>query len=200
MAGALVRSVAAGETEAAAVVLANAFADDPVFRYIMRDRGDIERRIGHVFGDSIATELRKPSHLVQRTEDGHAVALWHEVDDWETPPIALVRSLPSTVRAFGTSLPRALSLLLAVEKVHPAEPHRHLAFIGTHDKHKGNGQGSALLRAMTEECDEQGIAAYLENTNPRNEAWYARFGFESRGPIPLPDGAPVITAMWRVPR
>ena len=109
----------------------------------------------------------------------------------------LARSLPSTMRAFGTRLPRALSVVLSAEKVHPDEPHRHLAYIGTHSDHKGKGLGSALIRSMLDRCDEQGIPTYLESTNPANDAWYASFGFESRGPIPLPKGAPVITSMWR---
>ncbi|NND02032.1 MAG: GNAT family N-acetyltransferase [Acidimicrobiia bacterium] len=188
------------EADAAAAVLANAFADDPIFRYILGDRNDIERRAKHLFVENIAAELRKSAHLVEMTEDGNAVALWHDVDDWRTPPVELVRSLPSTVRAFGMSLPRALRVLLTAEKVHPPEPHRHLAYIGTHDDHKGKGLGTALLADMTERCDQNGLAAYLESTNPVNDAWYARFGFESRGPVPLPSGAPVLTAMWRDPR
>ncbi len=84
--------------------------------------------------------------------------------------------------------------------MHPPEPHRHLAYIGTHLDHKGKGHGSALLSSMTERCDREGVAAYLESTNPANDGWYARFGFVSRSPVPLPSGAPVLTAMWRDPR
>ena len=53
---------------------------------------------------------------------------------------------------------------------------------------------------MTEECDAQGLGAYLESSSPENNALYARYGFESRGPVALPSGAPVMTAMWRNPR
>ncbi len=193
-------TVKSAEAKASAAVLANAFAQDPIFRFILGDRSDAEDRLRHLFSDTVAAELRKPAHLVEMTEDGNAIALWHEVDDWKTPPADLVRSLPSTVRAFGRSLPRALRVLLSAEKVHPPEPHRHLGYIGTHDDHKGKGLGTALLTSMTDRCDQEGLAAYLESTNPANDAWYARFGFESRGPVPLPSGAPVLTAMWRDPR
>jgi len=60
--------------------------------------------------------------------------------------------------------------------------------------------GGALLASMTSECDEAGIPAYLESSNPVNEAFCHRLGFDSRGHIPLPKGAPPITAMWRDPR
>ncbi len=195
-----VHSITIEERDAAACVLANAFADDPVFRYILGSRWNNEQRLRHLFNESIATQLRKETHLVYRTDDGNAVALWHHIDDWQTPPIELVRSLPATIRAFGLSLPRAVRVLLSAEKVHPPEPHVHLAFIGTRDTHKGKGHGSALLVSMIERCDERGVSAYLESTNPANDAWYARFGFVSRGQVPLPNGAPVVTAMWRDPR
>lgn len=195
-----VRPVAQHEVAAAAGVLANAFFDDPIFGFILSDRRDKEVRLGHLFREAVEAELRKPTHLVEIVGFGQAVALWHDVDDWKTPPLALVRSFPSVVRAFGTRLPSALRILASAEKVHPSEPHRHLAYIGTHKDHKGKGLGSALLGSMIARCDDEGIATYLESTNPENDAWYTRFGFESRGPVPLPVGTPILTAMWRDPR
>ncbi len=53
---------------------------------------------------------------------------------------------------------------------------------------------------MTAECDERGVAAYLESSNPRNEPLYARYGFEPRPAIALPDGGPRVTPMWRPAR
>jgi hypothetical protein len=53
---------------------------------------------------------------------------------------------------------------------------------------------------MLERCDDEGIAAYLENSKPRNEAFYARHGFEPLEPLPLPAGAPPLTPMLRSPR
>jgi GNAT superfamily N-acetyltransferase len=197
---AIVRPVKPQEVDAAAGVLANAFSDDPIFRFILGDRDDMEIRLGHLFRDAAEAELRKSAHLVEIVDSGNAVALWHEVDDWKTSPTALLRSVPSVVKAFGSRLPRALQVLASAEKVHPAEPHRHLMYIGTHKDHNGKGLGSALLGSMLERCDDDGVPTYLESTNPANDAWYARFGFESRGPVPLPKGAPVLTAMWRKAR
>jgi hypothetical protein len=60
--------------------------------------------------------------------------------------------------------------------------------------------GTAVLDPMLDRCDTEGVGAYLENSNPRNEALYARLGFVTTGPISLPKGAPPFTAMWREPR
>ena len=186
--------------ETVSSVLANAFASDPVLVWFMGNPSDAERRLGFMFRHLVRTELAKDVHAVDVVEGGDAAALWHEVDDWRTPNHEVVRMLPSVVRTFGWRLPRALSALTMMEKVHPVEPHLHLAFIGVQADRQSQGLGSALLASMTERCDSQGLPAYLENTNPRNEPLYARHGFESRGPIPFPKGAPPVLAMWRNPR
>lgn len=49
-------------------------------------------------------------------------------------------------------------------------------------------------------CNEEGLPAYLESSNPRNIAFYARHGFEVREEVECGKGAPVCTTMWREPR
>lgn len=101
-----VEAVDSSTAATAAAVLAGAFADDPIFNYILGDRSDSETQLGYLFGESVRAELRKSAHLVEMTQAGNAVALWYDVDDWKTPPMELVRLLPSAVRAFGKRLPR----------------------------------------------------------------------------------------------
>ena len=152
----VVRPIGHEEVREAANVLASAFSDDPIFEFILGDRKDTHVRLGHLFRDAARAELRRPAHLVETVESGNAVALWHEVDAWEMGPMALARSLPSVVKAFGTRLPRALNVITSAEKVHPPEPHRHLAYIGTQKGDEGNGLGSALMQSMLERCDAEG--------------------------------------------
>jgi hypothetical protein len=53
-----------------------------------------------------------------------------------------------------------------------------------------------LLAESLEHVDATGMPAYLESTNPSNDARYARVGFEPYGRIDL-DGGPSCTTMWR---
>jgi len=161
---------------------------------------DAAPRLRRLFGHSLGVELRRDDHLVDVVDAGQAVAVWSEVDEWKTPTLGVVKMIPTAIRTFGRHLPRALRTLAGIERVHPEEPHRYLDFIGVHPDHQGKGFGGALLASMTEDCDERGVAAYLESSNPLNEPLYARHGFVSRGPIELPSGTPQITAMWRDPR
>ena len=185
---------------AATEVLARAFATDPVMSWLVGPDRDAAPRLRHLFGHSLGVELQRDDHLVDVVDSGQAVALWHEVDQWKTPNPDVVKMIPPAVRTFGRYLPRALRTLTGIERVHPEEPHRFLGYIGVHPDHQGKGFGGALLASMTEDCDERGVAAYLESSNPLNEPLYARHGFVSRGPIELASGTPQITAMWRDPR
>jgi ribosomal protein S18 acetylase RimI-like enzyme len=180
--------------------LAGAFASDPVMRWLIGSRADTRARLRILFENSLAREVAKPTHIVDVEDSGRAVALWHEVDDWKSPDAPVLRVLRSVFRIFRWRLPQAVRLISMIEAAHPEEPHRHLGFIGVDPAHQGSGFGGALLTSMTNECDDAGISAYLESSNPANDALYHRFGFESRGHIPLPKGAPPITAMWRGPR
>jgi GNAT superfamily N-acetyltransferase len=65
---------------------------------------------------------------------------------------------------------------------------------------QSKGIGSAVLGAMLERCDTEGMPAYLESSNLRNVPFYARHGFEATGEIVVGKGAPTVTAMWRTPR
>ena len=63
-----------------------------------------------------------------------------------------------------------------MEELHPADVW-YLPLIGVDPVAQGRGLGSALLRHATETCDNDGLPAYLEATNPRNRDLYARHGF-----------------------
>ena len=103
--------------------------------------------------------------------------------------------LPAFTRVFGRGITRVVKTLTTMEKVHPREPHYHLAYVGTRPDQQGRGLGTAVLRPMLDRCDAEGVPAYLENSKPRNEAFYVRHGFVTTGPIPLPAGAPPVMAM-----
>ncbi len=64
---------------------------------------------------------------------------------------------------------------------------------------QGGGAGAALMTHSLERCDAEHAVAYLESSNPRNVAFYARLGFVAVGRMQVGD-SPVLTAMRRPPR
>jgi ribosomal protein S18 acetylase RimI-like enzyme len=84
-----------------------------------------------------------------------------------------------------------------LDAAHPHdEPHHYLSLLATHRDHRGRGLGMGLLGACLESIDAERMPAYLESTNPMNDARYIRYGFEPTGRVTLPNGTP-ITTMWR---
>ena len=77
---------------------------------------------------------------------------------------------PGYLRAFGRRLVIVSQYQSAAVSAHPREePHWYLAFIGVDPVRQGYGVGAALLRSWLRRCDEKG----------------------------LPEGAPVVSTMWR---
>ena len=80
------------------------------------------------------------------------------------------------------------------------EPHYYLSLVGTHPDHRGAGHGMRLLTDNLALIDAAGMPAYLESTNPANNARYGRLGFEPIGSFEGYVPGPVVTTMWRPAR
>jgi ribosomal protein S18 acetylase RimI-like enzyme len=88
------------------------------------------------------------------------------------------------------------TIMNGMAEYHPHEPHWYLPFIATDPIWRGQGLGALLMKHVLRRCDEEGIAAYLESSNPRNISLYERHGFEIIGNIQS-GSSPVLTPMLR---
>jgi ribosomal protein S18 acetylase RimI-like enzyme len=82
----------------------------------------------------------------------------------------------------------------------PDTPHFYLAIVGVAPEGRGGGVGARLIERVLNICDEEGIDAYLESSNPRNVGLYERLGFEVTAEMQMPESGPVIRPMHRTPR
>jgi ribosomal protein S18 acetylase RimI-like enzyme len=76
------------------------------------------------------------------------------------------------------------------------EAHWYLPLIAADPHWTGQGLGALLMKHALRRCDEEGIAAYLESSNPRNISFYERHGFEIIGEIQH-GSSPTMTPMLR---
>jgi GNAT superfamily N-acetyltransferase len=76
----------------------------------------------------------------------------------------------------------------------------HLAFLATDPAHRGKGLARALLERQLTRCDEDGLPAWLETTDPVNPPLYERFGFRTVGHLHRPAWWPGYWVMRREPR
>jgi len=195
-----IRPATPADRSTLASALASAFSEDPLFGWIAGPKAPLEDRMRILFDALLKLNLSKPDNLVFVSDDGTGAAIWQPVGKWKVPATELARALPAMVRAFRGRTPTMMGALTAIEKVHPKEDHYYLEVLGTRKDRQSTGIGSAVINAVLERSDEEGIPAYLESSNPRNVPFYARHGFEVRDEISCGKGAPTVTAMWREPR
>jgi ribosomal protein S18 acetylase RimI-like enzyme len=194
---------AAGRHEAAVLgeVLADAFAEDPVFAWLIpsqvRSRDD---RLRTFFTSMSRGYLRqgKPCYV---TADASAAALWAAPGSWSMPLSQIVLEAAPSGLAFRGRLLRALRTQLQVERLHAGRtrPHWYLGYLGTRHDRQGLGLGTQLLREVLAPLDADGVPAYLESSNERNLALYERNGFRVVGELQALGRGPTIWRMWREP-
>jgi ribosomal protein S18 acetylase RimI-like enzyme len=178
------------DRDALVATLAAAFESDPVARWFFP--GELYQAcfapFTGAFGGGAFTH-----HSAYHTTDYSGAALWlpPETGPDEARMMEIIeRTLEDEKR------PTAFAIFEQMGHGHPDEPHWYLPVIGVAPQHQGRGIGSALLAAALAKCDEAGLTAYLESSNPRNIPLYRRHGFEITGEIRI-GTCPPITPMTR---
>lgn len=156
----------------------------------------VERAAAYFRAESL-THLRKAG--LWTVDGAGGAAFWAPPGVWKTDTRALLRETIPALRLFGLRAPIAISVLNAMEKAHPKEPHWYLAVLGTDPDHQGHGIGSAVMAPVLQRCDDEGLGAYLESSKERNLSFYARHGFVADEPL-RPHGCAPLWPMWRDPR
>ena len=178
-------------------MLARAFYDDPVFGWFFPAEGSRHRRLRRFFVTELHHESLRHGAVEVACVDGRVAG----AAAWFPPGTSFgteVSALPGYLRAFGRRLVIVSQYQsVAVRARRREEPHWYLAVIGVDPVRQGYGVGAALLRSRLRRCDEEGLPAYLESSKLENVPLYQHFGFDIAGTLGLPEGAPVVTTMWR---
>ncbi|HEV3036075.1 MAG TPA: GNAT family N-acetyltransferase [Solirubrobacteraceae bacterium] len=194
-----VRRATFADVPALARMLARAFLDDPVASWAWRpDRlrlGALER--------FQAVRLRQllAGEEVWTNDELTCAALWAPPGRWHSSLRETAELVPSFLhpRLF-MRMPMVALGWEKLERAHPHKPpHVYLALLGTEPEAQGRGLGSAVLAPVLEQCDSDGVGAYLESSKKRNIDFYARHGFRVLDEIHLLRG-PTMWKMWRDPR
>lgn len=194
-----VRPATASDVDALARMLSRAFLDDPVAAWAwrpQRQRLEALRRFQ-------ATRIRQllGEEGVWTTSDLGAAALWAAPRRWRSSMLETMALGPAFMHPrLIARMPMVALGWLGLERKHPHRPdHWYLAVLGTEPELQGRGLGSAVLAPVLDQCDRDGLGAYLESSKERNVDFYARHGFRVTGELRLPRG-PRMWPMWRDPR
>jgi ribosomal protein S18 acetylase RimI-like enzyme len=200
MSGIPVRKVEKRDIPQLSEVLALSFEKDPVMSWVMRTDNKRLDALRDLYTYSIEESLRYGEETT--TEDLRACAVWlpPEAMKEKLPPLYILRMLPHYIHWAGIGiLGRLLKLFELFEKKRPEKPHFYLDFIGVKPEAQGSGYASTLLEYTLNRLDTEGISAYLESSNIRNNLLYQRNGFRITEEIHLPEG-PTLWCMWRNPK
>lgn len=193
-ANAPVRLAHAGDARALSLVLARAFRDDPVHRWILPGEFDWALASDAFFAMVMRDLMRHET--VFTTGACAGAALW--IPPYPRPATVRER-LAIAVRWYAALGRRASAIgvqLTRIERAHPRTPHWYLAVLGIDPRHQRRGLGSALLAPILARCDADRVPAYLESSKRSNVPFYERHGFRMLGELAI-TGGPVI---WRMQR
>ncbi|MGO4105796.1 GNAT family N-acetyltransferase [Leifsonia sp. YAF41] len=186
------------DLEALVSTVSTAFLADPLWAPMFPDEARRETQMRQFWRYLAGSALRYPWTLV--TDQVESAAVWlppgsTELTDEESAGFEeFLNHLVGEPAAAGIE-----RLVEQFEDVRPDDSHYYLSLLATHSAHRGQGLGMNLLRENLARIDVLGASAYLESSNPANDARYASVGFERRGEFIASTGA-VVTTMWRSPR
>jgi GNAT superfamily N-acetyltransferase len=168
-------------------VMVLAFAADPVARWMYRD----SQRYLACFGRFMRAFAGKAfsTGSAWRIDGNLGGALWlppGERPDDDGIAAILDESVPREVNAAVNAM------FTEMANYHPHNPHWYLSVIGIEPDVHRMGFGSALLAEALGRCDQEHMPAYLESSNPANDAFYRRHGFEPLGVIRAGRSPPMV--------
>jgi ribosomal protein S18 acetylase RimI-like enzyme len=172
-------------------VVCEAFADYPVMRYVLGDRGDYAERLRTLIGFFHGARVLRDDAILGIAENGRliAVALCSLPDRVAPPELDLLRD--RTWAALGADArARYDDCVRAWESTGVDEPNIHVNMLAVLPEHQGRGLARALLervQAMSRErADSHGVT--LSTESERNVALYQHLGYGVVGQATIAPG------------
>lgn len=190
-----VRVATSADVDPIVDTITSAFFDDPLWSPVFSDVEHRAAQSSQFWRMSVTSALRYPNTLV--TENCESVAVWlppdaQEFTNEEAEGLdAFLENLVGRARADSI-----LTIYDQFDAARPVESHYYLSLLGTHQLHRGRGLGMGLLRECLARIDTLHAPAYLESSNPGNNARYGGVGFHPVGEFTTAGGQ-VVTTMWR---
>ena len=186
-----VKSANANVRASAISTIVLGFAADPMARWAWPDSSQYLRTMPRVVNAFGGRAFEHGTAYV--TQGARAAALWLPpgVEPDEAEMSAIMEE--SVRREISEDIS---TVMKGMAEHHPVGLHWYLPLIATDPIWFGQGLGTSLMKHALRRCDEEGIPAYLESSNPRNRSLYERHGFKITGRIQS-GSSPVLTPMLR---
>jgi GNAT superfamily N-acetyltransferase len=176
--------------------LAAAFGTDPLWSWAFPDPNKRAEQLAIWLGLFVESAL--PNGWVWISGEDEATSVWTPPGKTELSAEAKAKVEPFLSAELGAHAEPVLQVMEQFEAASPSDQSfYYLSFLGTHPEHRGHGIGMDLLESNLAQVDSDGMPAYLESSNPANNARYERLGFKPHTEFATPDGEHSVTTMWR---
>lgn len=175
-----------GEVPEVVEVLAEAFFDYPVMRWVLGADAPYPERLSRFITLFVrARAARGGPMLAVRDAGGRAIGVATVTRPIEPPlPDDVAEWREAEWRALGAETrERYGRFAVSSDPFEPAEPHHHLNMIGVRRTHRGTGAARALLEAVhaLAAADPGSNGVSLTTEHPPNVTLYERFGYRVLG-------------------
>jgi ribosomal protein S18 acetylase RimI-like enzyme len=192
-----IRPLQRDEYDAAALIFADAFLDDPGWVAVGPDRTGHRRgvlRRYHRTALDLIERYGGPIYGAFDPGNGEGsrltgVAATFAAGLYPPPAWTLAYFVPGFLLAGPGPIVRGLRFSAVQEKGHPHDEHVYLWFLAVDPNHQRGGVGRSLLARVYEDAE---APVYLDTANPANVPYYAGNGYEEIGRADGPRGA----TMW----
>ncbi|WP_333579810.1 GNAT family N-acetyltransferase [Mesotoga prima] len=171
------RRVSEEEYEKVAEILTEAFFEDPMIKYVFKDRE--RKEIRRLYG--VMTKAYAPSSDIYfDSEEPNGMIQW--IDSEKEPGVmAWLRS--GAMRMIGSPISSLFRLMKTGMEIFKTQKecmkghNLHLILLAVLPRKQGMGIGKKLMNLFIQEADSRGLPCYLETQNPSNLRFYESFGF-----------------------
>jgi hypothetical protein len=192
-----VRQLDGKDDREAAVLLARAFSNDPIWRAMgpqWRPHRFLVALLFH-YGE-LKIARRKRAWILGAFEGGvlRGVVLAYRPEGLLSPFLSWLPKCVAFTLAGPIAGYRAATMWTKLSALHPKEPHAYGWLLAAVPPDKG--VGGALLDEFFLDIDELGYPLYIEATSPKNVRLYERKGWRKIGEFELRTGE-CVYPMWR---
>ena len=158
-------------------ILSEAFFEDPMIKYVFKDRE--RKEIRRLYG--VMTKAYAPSSDIYfDSEEPNGMIQW--IDSEKEPGVmAWLRS--GAMRMIGSPISSLFRLMKTGMEIFKTQKecmkghNLHLILLAVLPRKQGMGIGKKLMNLFIQEADSRGLPCYLETQNPSNLGYYESFGF-----------------------
>jgi ribosomal protein S18 acetylase RimI-like enzyme len=198
------RLLTLADLKRAVYVLARAFQDDPLFKYLVPDIRKRQYVLEIFFSIFLKFSIQNfKAYGVSKPIDGVAIWSFPNLKGMYLSGLFGIDLLKLVFSRMTFSFFKMLNIFSKSEKMrkkYAPKPHYYLEAIAVLPKFQGKGLASKLIKPFLKKADKELVGIYTETMKASNVTLYEHFGFQCIEKYQLPNTDVNLWALFRSPR